>query len=489
MTTNAITRREFVRKTGAVSAGITLATVLRPFRVEAKSKHKAERPNILFAIADDWSWPHAGVYGDKVAKTPTFDRIASEGMLFHNAFCTAPTCTASRGAILTGQDAHCLEAGGNLWSVLPSRFAVYPDILEANGYCVGYSGKGWSPGNVADSGRQRNPAGPAFPSFAEFLRSAPSDKPFCFWFGSFHPHRPYEEGIGRKSGMRADDVSVPPFLPDEPEVRSDLLDYYYEVQQFDLEVEKLLEVLEVSGRADNTIVVMTSDNGMPFPRAKANLYEAGIHMPLAIRWPNRIRPGTETNALIGFTDFAPTFLEAAGIKIPADMTGRSFLDLLTTGKAGNREAVFTERERHANTRKGDLGYPMRAVRTKDFLYIRNFEPDRWPAGDPELYYAVGPFGDIDQGPTKRLLLEKRNDKDIRKYFSLACEKRPAEELFDLRVDPWVLRNVADKAEYAAIREKLRARLDKWMRDTADPRAVNAHDDRWDRYKYYGERAR
>lgn len=102
---------------------------------------------------------------------------------------------------------------------------------------------------------------------------------------------------------------------------------------------------------------------------------------------------------------------------------------------------------------------------------------------------MGPFGDIDQGPTKRLLLEKRNDEDIRKYFSLACEKRPAEELFDLRVDPWALRNVADKAEYAAIREKLRARLDKWMRDTVDPRAVNAHDDRWDRYKYYGERAR
>lgn len=283
MTCNDITRREFVRKTGVVSAGITLTTILRPLRVEVKSKRKAECPNILFAIADDWSWLHAGIYGDKAAKTPALDHIASEGMLFHNAFCTAPTCTASRGTILTGQDAHRLEASGNLWSVLPSKFAVYPDILEAKGYCAGCRGKGWSPGKIADCGRKRNPAGPDFPSFTEFLRLVPNDKPLCFWFGSFHPHRSYEEGRGQMSGIRSDDVSVPPFLPDEPEVRSDILDYRYEIQQFDREVEKLLKVLEGSSRANNTNVVMTGGNGIPHPRAKANLYEAGIHMPLAIR--------------------------------------------------------------------------------------------------------------------------------------------------------------------------------------------------------------
>src|SRR5713226_9398810 len=172
-----------------------------------------KRPNILFALADDWAWPHAGVYGDKVVQTPTFDRVAADGMLFSHVFSVAPSCTPSRAAILTGQASHRLEESGNLWSILQKKYACYPDLLEAAGYHVGFSGKGWRPGSLEGSGRTRNPAGPSYADFATFLKSTPAGKPFCFWFGSRDPHRPYVQGSGAMSGMRLEDVFVPPFLP------------------------------------------------------------------------------------------------------------------------------------------------------------------------------------------------------------------------------------------------------------------------------------
>jgi arylsulfatase A-like enzyme len=225
------------------------------------------RPNILFALADDWSWPHSGVYGDKVVKTPTFEKVAAEGVLFTHVCSAAPSCTPSRAAMLTGQAPHRLEEGANLWGILPKKYPVYPDLLEAAGYTVGHMGKGWGPGSLEGSGRTRNPAGPQFKNFAEFLRTVPKDKPFCFWYGSRDPHRPYVQGSGLKSGMKLEDVVVPSFLPDTPEVRGDILDYYFAVQRYDHDTGEILKLLQESGRADTTIVVMTGDNGWPFPRA------------------------------------------------------------------------------------------------------------------------------------------------------------------------------------------------------------------------------
>jgi N-sulfoglucosamine sulfohydrolase len=446
------------------------------------------RPSILFVIADDWSWPHAGAYGDKVVRTPTFDRIAREGILFARSFCAASSCTPSRGAILSGQAIHRLDEGGNLWSVLPARIPVYPDILEAAGYKVGLQGKGWGPGTEKGGGRTRNPAGPRFKSFEEFLGSVPEGKPFCFWFGSQDPHRPYDEGSGRRSGLRVEDVRVPPFLPDVEAVRSDILDYYAEVERFDGQIERLLQALEKSGRAAGTMVVVTSDNGMPFPRAKATCYEAGAHMPLAIRWPSRVKGGRTAEDLVSHADFASTFLEAAGIAVPKEMTGRSLLPILEGKASPPREEVFIERERHANVRQGNLGYPARAIRTSDFLYIRNLRPDRWPAGDPEMWKSVGPFGDVDDGPSKRLVLERREDPVVAPFFRLAFAKRPAEELYDLAKDPWTIENLAGKSEHQARVKDLRARLDRWMRETADPR-IREDEDRWDRYPYLGPEAK
>ncbi len=450
-----------------------------------KAAARADRPNILLCIADDWAWPHASVYGDPVVRTPVFDRVAREGVLFTHAFSAAPSCTPSRGAILTGQAPHRLEEGGNLWSLLPAKFPVYTDLLEEAGYSVGFTRKGWGPGDFKAGGRRRNPAGEPFMSFEEFLARVPPDRPFCFWFGSTDPHRPYERDSGVNAGMKPEQVSVPPFWPDVPEVRRDILDYYLEIQRFDREVGELLALLEKRGQLDKTLVVITSDNGWPFPRAKANLYDAGTRQPLAVRWPARIRGGRTLSDFVNLADLAPTFLEAAGLKPLPEMTGRSLLGLLTgSEKPGGRNEVFLERERHANVRRGDLSYPMRAIRTRDYLYIRNFRPDRWPAGDPELYHSVGPFGDCDEGPTKRYILDHRGEPKFARFFELAFAKRPAEELYDLRKDPHQTVNVAGRPEYAAAQRRLRERLESWMKQTGDPRAT-VDDDRWDRYPYFG----
>jgi len=473
---------------------IGLAAILTGSAADDRSRRASRqpvtvrRPNIVFAIADDWSAPHAGVYGDPTVGTPVFDRIAREGALFTHAFTAAPSCTPSRAALLTGQAVHRLEEGANLHGFLPKRFAVYPDLLEQAGYVVGYAGKGWAPGRTEPAGRGRNPAGPQFKNFDEFIQQHPSGRPFCFWFGSNDPHRPYEAGAGAKTAMKLESVQVPGFLPDTPEVRSDILDYYFEVQRFDRDVGRIIETLERLGELDNTLIVVTADNGMPFPRAKATVYDGGARVPLAIRWPGTVRGGSVVEELVSLTDVAPTVLEAAGLKPPDTMTGRSVLGLLRGESQPGRDRIFIERERHANVRRGDLSYPVRAIRTKDYLYIRNFRPDRWPAGDPQQHFAVGPFGDIDTSPTKSLLVDRQGDPTIAPFFRLATAKRPAEELYDLRRDPHQLENVAGRPVHAVSQRRLRQQLEDWLRDTGDPRATK-DDDRWDRFPYYGQPAK
>jgi arylsulfatase A-like enzyme len=465
-----------------------LAALLDGIRRVNGQPAASSRPNILLAIADDWSFPHAGIYGDQTVSTPNFDRVAREGARFTHAFVASPSCTPSRAALLTGQAVHRLEEGANLHGFLPQSYAVYPDLLEAAGYVVGYTGKGWGPGRFEPGGRTRNPAGPQFKSFDEFMQRRARGVPFCFWFGSTDPHRPYEPGTGIQSGMKPERVRVPRFLPDTADVRQDLLDYYYEVQRFDRDLGNIIDALERVGELDNTIVIVTSDNGMPFPRAKATVYDGGARIPLAIRWPGVAEAGHVIESFVSLTDLAPTMLEGAGLKPLASMTGDSLLPLLRRESQSGRDRVFIERERHANVRQGDLSYPVRAIRTNDYLYVRNFRPNRWPAGDPQQYFAVGPFGDIDGSPTKSLLLERRDDREIASYFQLATAKRPAEELYDLTRDPEQVENVAGRAEYHDVQRRLRSELDEWLRRTGDPR-LTLDDDRWDRFSYYGQPAR
>jgi len=301
--------------------------------------------------------------------------------------------------------------------------------------------------------------------------------------------------------MKLEDVKVPACFPDSEEVRTDICDYYWEIQRFDTEVGELLKMLEDNGELDNTLVVISGDNGLPFPRCKSNLYDTGTNVPLAVRWPTAVKGGRVVEDFISLSDLAPTFLEAAGLKPPSDMTAKSFLDVLTSGKSGRvdnkRDHVLTGKERHVVCQEtGTGGYPMRAIRTHDYLYIRNFKPDRWPAGAPEGYAhpieidVTRPRGthfgyaDTDASPTKSYMIKHRDDPKVSGLFELAFAKRPAEELYDLQKDPAQLDNVAGKSEYAKIKKKLAAALIDELKATKDPRILGKGD-AFDNYPYYG----
>ena len=481
-----LSRRSFLGLSAAgLGAGATIP-------LSGQLQTADDRPNVLFCISDDQSWTHAGAAGDPVVKTPAFDRVANEGALFTHAFCDAPTCGPSRSAILTGQSIWRLEEAGNIHSTLPSKFATYTEMLERAGYSIGHTSKGWAPGRLEPGGRTRNPAGDQFESFEHFVRQSRSDKPFCFWMGSRDPHRPYELGSGLRSGKDPEQVAVPPHLPDNPVTRNDILDYYVEIERFDSNVEQALELLQQAGQLDNTIVVVTSDHGMPFPRAKASLYDYGSRVPLAISWPRVISASRTIDDFVSLSDLAPTFLEAAGLAPHEDMTARSLLPILTSGESGqvdsSRETAYFAMERHDGCRRGGKGYPCRAIRTKNHLYIRNFEPTRWPSGSPNAADCARgiPYGEIDRSPTKTFMMENRDDPAVDRFAELAFGTRPEHELYDLRMDSGQLRNIAAEPAAADQLKALRNRLMKRLAETGDPRALGKPAP-WDFYPYYGRK--
>lgn len=440
------------------------------------------RPNILFCIADDWGCPHAGAYGDPVVQTPAFDRLAAEGVLFENAFVTAPSCTPCRNSILTGQYHWRLEHGGNLWSTLHPKYPVYPELLEGSGYFIGHWRKAWGPGNWRFLGREKDPAGPTFKGFEDFLAHRPADKPFCFWLGASDPHRPYKPNTGAESGIDIDRIRLPADLPDNETIRNDVADYYFEVQRFDRDVAAALAALERTGELDNTIIVMTGDHGMPFPRHKCHLYDSGTRVCLAIRWGNQVMPGRRVTDFVSLADLAPTFLAAAGVDVPDQMTGQSLMNVLSSNESDRidpqRDHVLTGRERHtvAQEPPSTGGYPSRAIRTDRYLYIRNFRPERWPSGAPDEYR------DCDGSPSKSFLINHHNDPAIKPYFDLAFAKRPAQELYDLRGDPEQMKNVAGDPEYGDALRRLDQQLMTELRETADPRVL-ADEEPFDHYPY------
>lgn len=490
-----VSRRQFLHQAGKLAAALALAPV-------ARAAPAVRRPNILLAIADDASYAHFGANGCTFVKTPVFDRLAREGVLFRNAFTPLPKCSPSRAALLTGRYPWQLAEAGVHNGLFPSRFKVYPDLLEAAGYVVGYTGKGWNPGDWKAGGFTRNPAGPEFnarklnpptgrisnndyaANFEDFLAKRPADRPFCFWYGGHEPHRAYEAGSGVRAQKKLQDAVVPPYFPDRDAVRSDLLDYALEIEWFDRQLGRIIRKLEDIGELDNTLILVTSDNGMPFPRVKGHMFEDACHMPMVIRW-GAAKGGRVVEDFVSFVDFAPTFLEAAGLAPHAQMSGRSLMNLLRADAAGQvdpaRDHVILGRERTDLGRPDDVGYPVRVLRTKDFWYSRNFEPDRWPSGNPETNYM-----DVDDSPTKRLVVQGEKTAEGRKYFDLAFGKRPAEELYDLRKDPACVNNVAADPQNAAVKSRLWAQLEGELRRHQDPRIVG-DGSVFDRYPYVGGR--
>lgn len=436
--------------------------------------HAEKRPNILFCIADDWGWPHASAYGnDTVVQTPAFDRIAKEGALLHNAYVSSPSCTPCRNSILTGQWHWRLKEGGSLWSSLSDEFATYPLLIKESGYHTGSWRKSYGPGKLVGKFAEHHPAGKIYKKgFSEFLAARPSkDTPFCFWLGASDPHRGYKIHSGEQSGMDLSKINLFPHFPDDKNVRGDVADYYFEVQRFDSDVAQAIALLEENGELDNTIIVITGDHGMPFPRCKSNLYDSGSRVPLAIRWGEKIKPGQVFQNFVSLTDLAPTFLSAADVKIPADITGKNLLPALTDkGDAALRPFIIAGKERHVPSQEApDLGgYPSRMYRDHDFLYIRNYRPDRWPNGTPNWQKAALPrtwYGDTDNGPTKTFIVD--NKERFPKLYDLNFGKRPAEELYDLKSDPGQLVNLAEKLANTV--NKYSALLTAQLEASADPR--------------------
>jgi arylsulfatase A-like enzyme len=448
------------------------------------------RPNILFILADNWRWPNAGALGDPHAITPAFDRLAREGVLFTHAFNPVPSCSPTRSCLLTGRIAHQLGERASLWSGFPRDTPVVTELLRAAGYALGHSGKGWAPGNFEANGWKENPAGPKFADFPQFLARRDAKAPFFFWLGNTDTatrggRLPYLEEARQQ--LDPAKLKVPALLPDCPEVRLDLMNYYGGVIRLDREAAAAISALEAAGLLDQTVIIYCSDNGWQLPRGLGNCYDDGSRVPLVVRWGKDFAAGRKVDAFVNVADLGPTFLELAGVKPPSEMTMHSILPLLR-GEPDSvpRDALFLERERHANVRHDNQSYPVRAIRTREFLYLRNLRPDRWPAGDPDvLYVHERPFGDVDTTRIKDVLLAHREDPAFAPYIARIFGKRPAEELYDLRRDPDQLTNVAGNPQYAETLATLRGRVERWMRDTGDPRVDPTYDG-FDAFPYYGK---
>ena len=392
-----------------------------------------------------------------------------------------------------------------LFGSIPKDLPIYPHLLQEAGYHVGYTGKGWQPGNYSDLGLEKDPIGEEYNSimeghlaagidrrdyaanFSAFLEDRTNNQPFCFWYGSTEPHRVYEDGVGLMTNKRLEEVTVPDFWPDVDIVKSDILDYYYEIEWFDAHLASMIAKLEEIDALENTIIVVTSDNGMPFPRAKTTLYDWGVRMPLAIRWGEKVSGGRVINDFISHTDFAPTFLEAAGVEIPEAMTGKSLLPLLISEKEGiadlSQDYIITAIERHTWCRPNGATYPVRALRNHEFLYIRNFKPERWPTGGPTFVSSNRTFhGDVDACPTKSFMVAEANQVKYSKEYELSFGKRPPEELYEIAHDPYNINNLVNDPNYANIKDKLKAQLMSHLQKTNDPRVRN--EDPWQQITYH-----
>ena len=471
-------------------------------------KEKTVPPNILVFISDDQSFPYASAYGCTEVSTPGFDFVASHGALFTQAYVTSPGSSPSRASILTGLYPWQIEEAGTHASSFPSRYHCYPDILEDAGYSVGYTGKGWGPGDWKVSGRRRNPAGTEFneltttppysgiskidyaANFKKFLDRVPAGRPFCFWLGPNEPHRGYQKDSWKSTSHSLSEVRVPGYLPDADVVKGDILDYAVEIEWADSHLMAAIRELESRGLLENTLIVALADNGMAFPHAKANCYDAGLHVPLAVCWMGHIRSGQTISQEVSTIDLLPTFLDAAQVDRHYDyaFSGKTLLPSLTgEGPLFSPRPSLSGRERHSSARPGNLGYPIRSYRSGDYLLIWNFHPERWPAGDPQVLKEDGSLGemhkayfDIDGSPTLTYMENHREEDGVFPYFMAATALRNEFELYNVVQDPDCMKDLAGDKDYLSIFTSLKGKLFESLKETGDSR-LGDNPEIWESY--------
>lgn len=460
----------------------------------ADAKTAPDRPNVVVVMYDDQSWLECSAYGNSSIQTPHFDRVADSGVLFSHAYCSAPSCAPARATVLTGRHFWQLQEGAFIQAWLPAAFPQFPDLLAEAGYHTGYTGKCWGPGVRDPKNPDARPGGKAYhvcrrdpkpglsaldylAGFERFLQARPQGAPFYFWVGCLEPHAPHAQDNYKKLGVSLAEIVVPKFLPDTPGVRRRLANYLYEVRYADNTLGQVLKRLEATGELDNTLLIVTADNGTPIPRAKGSVYDWGVHVPLAVMWPGRVPAGRRVDDFVSFADFAPTILEAAGVPVPKGTSGQSLMPLLCCSASGqiDPQRTFTVNglEWH-----GHCG-PARMIREGRYQYIVNLgEPRRrgWSkyAGTTE---GAAPLPDEAFARSREtlgamgLLTAHADHPALEQFVQLLVDIPPREELYDCEADPYQLTNLADKPEMLDVKQRLREKLEAFQRATNDPRAT------------------
>lgn len=441
-----------------------LAFLLLVLLISCKQTEKPNNPNFIIIIADDAAWDDSGAYGNYAIQTPNIDKLAIEGMRFDNAYVTTSSCSPSRCSILTGLYPHSTGAP-ELHMALPADKILLPGLLQEAGYYTVSAGK-WHIGPDRNEFnfiyKVREDSGAA--DWVTALQNRPKDKPFFAWFAAVDPHRIYKEGI-IDNPHNPSDVIVPPFLPDNDSTRKDLALYYDEITRLDQNIGLVMEELKKQGIDENTYVIYMTDNGRPFPRCKTRMLDAGLKTPFIVWHPGKVQEHSITESLVSSVDIAPTILELAGVGNSKSFQGISFAPILTNPQTETRDYIIGEHNWH------DYQAFERAVRTKDFLYIKNEFPE----------LASTPPADAVSSITYQEMIrmfEAGELNDLQKDCFVA--PRTKEELYDVNNDPIQFKNLAENKDYKEKLNHLRNVLAEWAKETNDTVPANITPDMFDR---------
>ena len=445
--------------------------------VNLAAEEGAKRPNILFVLSDDHSYPYLGCYGEPAIKTPDLDRFASEGIKFHRMFTTAPQCVPSRASLMTGRSPVACRIT-RFSSPLPRDEVTFPEMLrKEGGYFVGVLGRSY---HLDGSGRGPEASDRVFdekdmrtfPQRFDFVETSaqnlvaertnayfdqrPKDKPYFLWVNFSDPHHPWNTGENPPDPAK---VRVPGYLPDLPGVRGDLSRYMGEVEHMDQDFQKVLDVVKERAGLENTLVIFMGDNGLAFPSGKGLLHDPGLNVPLLAWWPGVIKPGSDSRALLSGEDIAPTCLEAAGLKVPERISGVSFLPLLRGAAfTSERTYIFGERGPHGgatfdeHAKANSVDYS-RCVRSRRYKLIYNVTPNM-------VYTPVDSTGDAGWQEMVKAHEAKNLATEFEElYFT---SPRPVYELYDLESDPNELINLYGRKELADTTRELKEALQRKM---------------------------
>jgi Arylsulfatase A and related enzymes len=433
----------------------------------------AQRPNIVIFVADDLGITDSGPYGNKIVKTPHLDALAAESLLFNNAFANTPTCIPSRCTLLTGllphrNGSHANNVKGYPVSEVKPGIKTLPAYLKEAGYKVAHAGKKhFGPLSAFDfeyiaNSEVREPGYENKPGLFmdlntevvdQWLSQQKKNKPFCLYVADNSPHVIWPE----QPTYDAKDMDVPPNAIGTEAYKKMRARYYTDVTRMDRNLGNVLHALKKYGFSENTIVIFTSDQGAQFPFAKWNLYDAGVHTPLLIKWPKNIQPGT-THAVVSHIDMLPTILEMAGIKVPDGLDGTSYLPVLKGRKNSHASEIFL-----THSQDGLMNItPMRGIRTDKFKYILNLSPQY------AFHTHIDAARDHDGGASYWIEWEKLAKTDLlAQALTDHYYNRPKEELYDVVNDPYELDNLAYNPDYADILKDMRARLEQYRKQQQD----------------------